>query len=149
MFTPVLELRCLSVDELASVCLQGWVCVFSLVSFDLACVSHITLPWVRGTSFTQRRSKRCRQSTSRFRPLCLWHEEMGLNLMGVWFFPCTAFYLPKLWIIIITHQVNRQHQCTDCTGQQLRDRECRERDHGKNGFLTGEWQMRWASDALT
>ncbi len=154
MFTPVLELRCLSVDELASVFTRVSLCFLSRLFLSGVCQSeaqntyHVTV------------GKRNLLHTAPFKALSPINQPFQTPLSVAWgngaefdggliFSPCTAFYLPKLWIIIITHQVNRQHQCTDCTGQQLRDRECRERDHGKNGFLTGEWQMRWASDALT
>lgn len=146
--TPVSELKSF---VLSSLRMSLHLCVYasefvlspwSLLSRRVSVWSpeHIKLPGVRGTSFTQRRSKRRRQSASRFRPLRLWHQEMGLNLMEVWFFfsPRTAFYLPKLWIVIITHQVNRQHQCTDYTGQELI-----ERDVGKGKGLWQEWLSHW------
>ncbi len=117
--------------------------VFSLSSlWSGVCQSdrtRIMLPWVRGTSFTQRRSKRRRQSASRFRPLCLWHEEMGLNLMGSDFFPLRCLLSPKLWIVIITHQVNRtapMHWLHRATVN-------RERVVGKGKRSWQEWLSHW------
>lgn len=72
---------------------------------------HIT---VRGTSVTQRRL----QSDCRFRPVA---SGNGTEFDGGWFFP-PWLQSPEPWIVLITHQVNRQHPRTDYIRQRLIER---------------------------